>query len=84
MNGVSKRDIMRQTGHKSAEMLVCYIRIGEIFTRNAAAWLGPPPGSASDLREKGLLKGFRLPEQPIPFPVYPNQTIAPKPIRRTP
>ena len=40
MNGVSKRDIMRQTGHKSAEMLVCYIRIGEIFTRNAAAWLG--------------------------------------------
>jgi hypothetical protein len=28
------------TGHKSAEMLARYIRIGEIFTRNAAACLG--------------------------------------------
>ena len=40
MNGVSERDIMRQTGHRSAEMLARYIRIGEIFTRNAAAGLG--------------------------------------------
>jgi hypothetical protein len=40
MNGVSERDIMRQTGHKSLEMLARYIRIGEIFTRNAAAGLG--------------------------------------------
>jgi hypothetical protein len=40
MNGVSERDIMRQTGHKSAEMLAKYIRIGEMFTRNAAAGLG--------------------------------------------
>ncbi len=40
MNGISERDIMRQTGHKSAEMLARYIRIGEIFTRNAAAGLG--------------------------------------------
>ncbi|MGA3347083.1 MAG: site-specific integrase [Terracidiphilus sp.] len=40
MNGVSERDIMRQTGHKSVEMLARYIRIGEIFTRNAAAGLG--------------------------------------------
>jgi integrase len=40
MNGVSERDIMRQTGHKSTEMLARYIRIGEIFTRNAAAGLG--------------------------------------------
>jgi hypothetical protein len=40
MNGVNNRDIMRQTGHKSAEMLARYIRIGEIFTRNAAAGLG--------------------------------------------
>jgi hypothetical protein len=40
MNGVSERDIMRQTGHKSAEMLARYIRIGELFTRNAAAGLG--------------------------------------------
>jgi hypothetical protein len=31
---------MRQTGHKSAEMLARYIRIREIFTRNAAAGLG--------------------------------------------
>jgi integrase len=40
MNGVSERDIMRQTGHKSTEMLAKYIRIGEMFTRNAAAGLG--------------------------------------------
>jgi integrase len=40
MNGVSERDIMRQTGHKSAEMLAKYILIGEIFTRNAAYGLG--------------------------------------------
>jgi integrase len=40
MNGVSKRDIMRQTGHKSPSMLARYIRIGEMFTRNAAAGLG--------------------------------------------
>ena len=40
MNGVSERDIMHQTGHKSAEMLARYIRIGEIFTRNAAVGLG--------------------------------------------
>ena len=31
---------MRQTGHKSAEMLARYIRTGEILTRNAAAGLG--------------------------------------------
>ena len=37
---LSERDIMRQTGHKSAEMLSKYIRIGEMFTRNAAAGLG--------------------------------------------
>jgi hypothetical protein len=31
---------MRQTGHKSAEMLARYIRIGTMFTRNTAAGLG--------------------------------------------
>jgi hypothetical protein len=40
MNGVSERDIMRQTGHKSPEILAKYIRIGGIFTRNAAAGRG--------------------------------------------
>lgn len=40
MNGVSERDIIRQAGHKSAEMLAPCIRIGEIFTRNVAARLG--------------------------------------------
>lgn len=39
-DGGSERDIMRQTGNKSAEMLARYIRIGEMFTRNAAAGLG--------------------------------------------
>ena len=40
MNGVNERDIMRQTGHKSSVMLAKYIRVGEIFTHNAAAGLG--------------------------------------------
>jgi hypothetical protein len=39
-NGVIERDIMRQTGNKSAEILTWYIRIGEMFTRNAVAGLG--------------------------------------------
>jgi hypothetical protein len=40
MNGVNERDIMRQTGHKSSAMLAKYIRIGQMFTQNAAAGLG--------------------------------------------
>ena len=40
MNGANERDIMRQTGHKSRETLAKYIRIGQMFTHNAAASLG--------------------------------------------
>ncbi|MDP9050600.1 MAG: tyrosine-type recombinase/integrase [Acidobacteriota bacterium] len=40
MNGVNERDIMRQTGHKSSMMLGKYIRIGQMFTHNAATGLG--------------------------------------------
>jgi integrase len=40
MNGVNESDIMRQTGHRSAVTLRKYIRIGEMFTHNAAAGLG--------------------------------------------
>ncbi len=40
MNGANERDIMRQTGNKSAETLAKYIRIGQMFTHNAAASLG--------------------------------------------
>jgi len=40
MNGANEWDIMRQTGHKSAETLAKYIRIGQMFTHNAAASLG--------------------------------------------
>ena len=40
MNGANERDIMRQTGHKSAETLARYIRIGQMFTHNAATSLG--------------------------------------------
>lgn len=43
MNGVSERDIMRQTGHRSPSMLAKYNRIGGIFTLNAAAGLGIEP-----------------------------------------
>lgn len=40
INGVNERDIMRQTGHKSPAMLAKYIRLGQMFTHNAAAGLG--------------------------------------------
>jgi integrase len=40
MNGANEHDIMRQSGHKSAETLAKYIRIGHMFTHNAAASLG--------------------------------------------
>jgi hypothetical protein len=32
--------IMKQTGHKSREVLGAHIRMGEIFTLNAASGLG--------------------------------------------
>ncbi len=32
--------LRRETGHKSAVMLAKFIRIGQMFTRNAAAGLG--------------------------------------------
>jgi hypothetical protein len=38
--GAHERDIMRQTGHKSRDTLAKYIRIGQMFTHNAAASLG--------------------------------------------
>jgi hypothetical protein len=40
MNGISEREILGQTGHRSPEILAKYIRIGGIFTRNAAAGFG--------------------------------------------
>jgi integrase len=40
MNGVSEFVIMKQTGHKSLEVLRRYIRMGQMFTENAAAALG--------------------------------------------
>jgi len=39
MNGKKERDIMRQTDHKSSVMPAAYIRIGQMFTHNAAAGL---------------------------------------------
>jgi len=38
-NGVPTYLIKRQTGHKSSKMLDRYIRLGEMFTRNAASGL---------------------------------------------
>lgn len=40
MNGVSERDIMRQTGHHSVQMVRRYIRDGELFKSNAASQVG--------------------------------------------
>lgn len=38
--GVSERIIMKQTGHRSVQMVRKYIREGELFTANAAAQVG--------------------------------------------
>jgi integrase len=38
--GASERAIMRQTGHKSLEMVRCYIREGDRYRDNAASYLG--------------------------------------------
>ncbi len=40
MNGISEFVVMKQTGHKSVETLRRYIRLGQIFTQNAASGLG--------------------------------------------
>jgi hypothetical protein len=40
MNGANEQDIMRRTGHESAESLAKYIRFGQMFTHNAAVSLG--------------------------------------------
>jgi integrase len=40
MNGVSEFVIMKQTGHRSVATLQRYVRMGKIFTENAAAGLG--------------------------------------------
>jgi hypothetical protein len=39
INGASERSIMRQTGHKSVQMVRRYICEGELFTDNAAGKL---------------------------------------------
>jgi integrase len=39
-NGISESKIMLQTGHKSTAMVRRYIRIGKLFTDNAANGLG--------------------------------------------
>jgi integrase len=39
-NGASERSIMRQTGHKSVQMVRRYIREGSLFSDNAAMKLG--------------------------------------------
>ena len=38
--GASERAIMRQTGHKSLEMVRRYIREGDRYRDNAASYLG--------------------------------------------
>jgi integrase len=38
--GAHERDIMRQTGHRSVQMLRRYIRDGELFRDNAAVSAG--------------------------------------------
>ena len=40
MNGISEFVVMKQTGHKTVETLRRYIRLGQIFTQNAASGLG--------------------------------------------
>ena len=40
MNGVSEFLILKQTGHRAIATLLRYVRMGQIFTENAAAGLG--------------------------------------------
>ena len=40
MNGVNKFVIMKQTGHRAVATLRRYVRMGQIFTENAASGLG--------------------------------------------
>ena len=40
MAGASERSIMRQTGHRSVQMVRRYIRDGSMFRENSAARLG--------------------------------------------
>ena len=40
-NGVPEYVVMKQTGHKSREVLGAYIRTGEMFDQNAASGLWP-------------------------------------------
>jgi len=40
MNGVSEFVIMKQTGHRAVATLCRYVRLGRIFTENAAAGIG--------------------------------------------
>ncbi len=40
MNGVSERSIMKQTGHRSEQMVRRYIREGSLFLNNASCSLG--------------------------------------------
>jgi hypothetical protein len=40
MNGVSEFVIMMLTGHRAVATLRRYVRLGRIFTENAAAGLG--------------------------------------------
>jgi hypothetical protein len=51
-NGATERAIMKQTGHRSVQMVRRYIREAELFSDNAATKLGfvikTPPGCAAD------------------------------------
>ena len=40
LNRASERSIMKQTGHKSMQMVRRYIREGQLFNDNAAGKLG--------------------------------------------
>jgi hypothetical protein len=40
MNGVAEIAIMKQTRHKSSDMLRKYIRDASLFRDNASAWVG--------------------------------------------
>lgn len=40
MNGVSEFVIMKRSGHRTVASLKRYVRLGRIFTENAAASLG--------------------------------------------
>jgi len=55
-NGISESKIMHQTGHKSTAMVRRYIRIGQLFSENAATGLESEQAQSAELGSQSALE----------------------------